>query len=122
MRYILSATVAVTVLWCIAARAEGDAEKGKTVFNKCGICHSAKEGVNMLGPSLYGIVGRHSAAAAGFSYSPAMQELNIDWTPENLDRYITDPHAMVPKTKMIFPGLKSEADRANLIAYLQTLK
>jgi cytochrome c len=123
MRHALGAVLAGAVLWCgAAAHAEGDADKGKVVFSKCGICHSPKQGVNMVGPSLFGIVGRHSATVPNFNYSPAMQELNIDWTPETLDRYVTDPHAMVPKTKMIFPGLKSETDRENLIAYLQTLK
>ena len=123
MRHVLGAVLAGVVLWCgAAAHAEGDADKGKVVFSKCGICHSPKEGVNMVGPSLFGVVGRHSATAPNFSYSPAMQEVNVDWTPETLDRYLTDPRAMVPKTRMIFPGLKSETDRQNLIAYLQTLK
>jgi cytochrome c len=110
---------------CVAASpafAAGDPAAGKVVFAKCGICHSADAGVNKIGPSLHGIVGRQSATIPNFSYSPAMQNAHKVWTEEQLDVYITDPRATVPNTKMIFPGLKSETDRQNLIAYLATLK
>jgi cytochrome c len=105
-----------------AARADGDAAAGKAVFNKCAACHSPAQGVNKIGPSLFGVVGRHSASIADFSYSPAMKATNWDWTPEQLNKYLVDPRGVVPGTKMIFPGLKSDADRANVIAYLATLK
>ncbi len=104
------------------ARAEGDAAAGKIVFNKCAICHSPLQGVNKIGPSQFGIIGRHSAAIPNFAYSEAMKATNWDWTPEQLDKYLTEPRVVVPGTKMIFPGLKEEADRANVIAYLDTLK
>jgi cytochrome c len=112
-------------LCCVAASpafAAGDPAAGKVVFAKCGICHSADAGVNKIGPSLHGIVGRQSATIPNFSYSPAMQNAHKVWTEEQLDVYITDPRATVPNTKMIFPGIKSETDRQNLIAYLATLK
>ncbi len=105
-----------------AAHAEGDAAAGKSVFNKCGACHSPAQGVNKIGPSLFGIVGRHSGSLPDYSYSEAMKASNWDWTPEQLDKYLVDPRAVVVGTKMIFPGLKSDTDRANVIAYLATLK
>ena len=104
-----------------AAWADGDAAAGKIVFNKCAICHSPEAGVNKVGPSLHGIVGRHSASLATYNYSPAMKATNWDWTEEKLNTYLVNPRAVVVGTKMIFPGLPSETDRANVIAYLKTL-
>ena len=104
------------------ARAEGDPALGKTQFGKCAACHSAKSGENKIGPSLYGIVGRPSHSMEGFSYSEAMKAYNVTWTNEELNKYLTDPRGVVVGTKMIFIGLKKDEDRANLIAYLDTLK
>jgi cytochrome c len=104
------------------AFAAGDPAAGKVVFAKCAICHSPDAGVNKISPSLHGIVGRQSVSVPNFSYSPAMQNAHKVWDEKQLDVYITDPRADVPGTKMIFPGIKSETDRQNLIAYLATLK
>jgi cytochrome c len=105
------------------ASAAGDPAAGKTVFQQnCAICHSPDAGVNKIGPSLHGVVGRKSGSVANFSYSPAMKAADKTWDPQTLDAYIADPRKMVPGTKMIFPGLKSETERQNLIAYLDTLK
>jgi cytochrome c len=105
-----------------AALAAGDAAAGKVLFMKCAICHSPDAGVNKIGPSLHGVVGRHSASIPNFTYSPAMQSANKVWDEAELDTYLTNPSALVPGTKMIFPGFKSETDRQNIIAYLATLK
>jgi len=123
MKKALYAAAALAAL-CLAgtARADGDAAAGKTVFNKCAICHSPAQGRNMVGPSLFGVVGRKSASVPGFSYSAAMKGVDKTWDPATLDAYLTDPKAMVPGTKMIFPGLKNPDDRKNVIAYLETLK
>ena len=102
--------------------AAADIEAGKTIFKKCALCHTAEFGKNKIGPSLFGIVGRPSASLANYNYSDAMKSFKHTWTPEELDTYLTDPHAVVPGTKMIFPGLKDKTDRGNLIAYLETLK
>jgi len=104
------------------ARAEGDAAAGKAAFNKCGVCHSVKAGENKVGPSLAGIVGRPSHSIETFNYSPAMKGYDVTWDEPTLDKYLIDPRASVPNTKMIFPGLKNETERRNLIAYLATLK
>ncbi len=120
MRHFLA--IAAVVLLPFAAHAEGDAAAGKTVFSQCAICHSAKQGENKIGPSLYGVVGRPSHSEPGFTYSDAMKGYDVTWTEAELDKYLVDPRKVVVGTKMIFPGIKDDAKRANLIAYLATLK
>ena len=125
MRLGLMAVLAVAgsaALAVDAANAEGDPAAGKDVFKKCAVCHSPEKGVNKIGPSLFGIVGSKSAEVDGYTFSKAMQDANKTWDDATLDTYLTNPREVVPGTKMIFPGLKSEADRANVIAYLATLK
>lgn len=98
----------------------GDATKGKAVFARCMACHSVDPGVNRLGPSLAGVMGRTSGTVPGFAYSPAMKNAKIRWDAKSLDAYLTKPMAKVPGTKMVFAGLPNPGDRANLIAYLAT--
>lgn len=101
---------------------DGDAEAGKTVFNRqCAVCHSVQAGQNKLGPSLAGVIGRHSAEVPGFNYSPAMREANRSWDAETLNDYLADPRGKVPGTRMIFPGLRDPRQRADVIAYLATI-
>jgi cytochrome c len=114
---------ALSLLIVGRASAAGDPAAGKAVFTQnCAICHSPDAGVNKIGPSLHGVVGRHSASVPNFEYSPAMKATDKTWTPEELNTYLADPMKVVPGTKMIFPGLKSETERQNAIAYLETLK
>jgi cytochrome c len=113
---------AATAMAQAQAPAGGDAAAGEKVFNQCKACHSAKAGENKIGPSLHGVVGRKAGSVEGFNYSPAMKGANMTWTPENLDKYLADPKATVPGNKMAFPGLKNEADRQNVIAYLSQQK
>ncbi len=105
------------------AAAAGDPAAGKQVFQTvCSICHSPQQGRNMVGPSLFGVVGRNSATAAGYNYSPSFKVLGVTWDEATLDKYLTGPRVMVPGTKMTYAGLKDDTKRANLIAYLATLK
>lgn len=104
------------------AFAAGDVEAGKKVFTKCSVCHAPVEGQNKLGPSLWGVVGRHSASLPNYNYSAAMKAANKTWDEASLDEYLTAPQKVVKGTKMAFPGLSSADDRANVIAYLATLK
>ncbi|MEO1045549.1 MAG: cytochrome c family protein [Pseudomonadota bacterium] len=97
----------------------GDAAAGKVVFSQCRTCHEVKEGVNKVGPSLAGIVGRQAGSVEGFSYSTANANSGITWTEDVLFEYLKDPRGYLPGTKMIFNGLPNDQDRANVIAYLK---
>jgi cytochrome c len=97
----------------------GDPDKGKSVFNKCMACHSIKAGENRVGPSLNGVIGRAAGSVAGFNYSPANKNSGITWTQQKIFDYLLKPTAMVPGTKMVFVGLPSAQDRADVIAYLK---
>ena len=103
--------------------ASADATKGQAVFKACQACHDgSKGGPNKVGPNLWGVVGRMHGSHEGFSYSEAMASLkDKPWTYEALNAFITSPKTAVPGTKMAYGGLKKDADRANLLAYLQTL-
>jgi cytochrome c len=102
--------------------AAGDPVHGAVVFKQCLTCHTNEQGKNKIGPSLWGIVGRHSASIEGFAYSTAMKNADKTWDEATLNTYLTKPQAMVPGTKMTFVGLPKEQDRADVIAYLKTLK
>ncbi|HWK46309.1 MAG TPA: cytochrome c family protein [Stellaceae bacterium] len=117
----VAATAAIFTMGSALAQ-EGDPDAGKEIFKKCALCHAPDAGVNKIGPSLHGIVGRHSGSIENFSYSVAMKAFDKTWDEPQLNTYLTDPRAVVPGTKMIFPGLKDEKDRQNVIAYLSTLK
>ena len=104
------------------AYADGDPVLGKSVFNKCAVCHTIDPAKKGVGPTLFGVVGRQSATVEGYSYSTAMKAANKTWDAATLDVYLTDPKAMVPGTKMTFAGLPKPEDRANVIAYLATIK
>lgn len=99
-----------------------DVEAGKTAFKKCALCHTTEVGKNKVGPSLFGIVGRKSANLDGYNYSEAMKKFDHTWDAQTLDSYLADPRAVVPGTKMIYPGIKDKAERDDVIAYLETLK
>jgi nitrite reductase (NO-forming) len=88
------------------------------VFRKCQACHSLDAGKNTIGPSMAGIIGRKAGTAPGFLYSPAMKGAEISWTPQTLAAYLTDPQKTIPGNRMPFPGLKSEHDRDDVIAFL----
>jgi nitrite reductase (NO-forming) len=95
----------------------GDAAAGRLVFRKCQACHSMEPGKTILGPSLAGILGRKAGSDPGYSYSPAMKQANIVWDAKSLDAYLSDPQKFVPGNKMPFPGLKTDNDRADVIAF-----
>jgi nitrite reductase (NO-forming) len=97
--------------------AGGDAAAGRLVFRKCQACHSMEPGKTILGPSLAGIMGRKAGSDPGYNYSPAMKHANIVWDAKTLDAYLSDPQKLVPGNKMPFPGLKTDHDRADVIAY-----
>ncbi len=101
--------------------ASADVGKGAKVFGKCKACHKLEDGVNSTGPSLYDVVNRTVGTEEGFAYSGALVAVAQTWSPENLDHFLENPKGFAPGTKMSFSGLKKIEDRANLIAYLDTL-
>lgn len=101
--------------------ATADAAAGEKTFGKCKSCHNV-EGKNGTGPHLNGVVGRNRASADGFTYSEAMAAKHDPWTPEEIFAFIKAPKEYVPGTKMGFAGLANPQDRANVIAYLSSLK
>jgi len=101
--------------------ASADVGKGERVFGKCKACHQLADGANGTGPHLYAVVGRAVAAADGFGYSGALSEATDAWTPEALNGFLENPKSYAPGTSMGFAGLKKPEDRANVIAYLETI-
>lgn len=118
---LCAATALMTFAVCSPTHA-ADVEAGKKVFGKCATCHSTDPGVTRVGPSLFGVVGRKAGTEPGYQYSTAMKDYGVTWEPKTLDTYLVAPMQVVKGTKMTFPGLKDETDRANVIAYLETLK
>lgn len=112
----------VTVASAQAQDLTGDPENGEKVFRKCKACHMVGEDAkNRVGPILNGIVGREAAAVEDFKYSDAMKaaaEEGLVWTPEDLAAFLEKPKEFIDGTKMTFAGLRDEADRADVIAYL----
>ncbi len=102
--------------------AAADAAAGEKVFAKCKSCHKI-DGGDATGPHLNGVVDRPKASIAGFGYSEALKAMAGDsWTPENMFHFLHSPKEYAPGTKMSFAGLPKAEDRANVIAYLATLK
>lgn len=126
MQNILKIAVATVALASFAttAHAEGDPAKGEKVFKKCKICHAVGEGAKKkVGPPLNNIIDAKAGAQEGFKYSKSIVELGeggLVWSEEQLDAYLEKPKKVVPKGKMVFPGLKKESDRADVIAYIKT--
>ncbi len=104
----------------LALMVDADTVAGERSFRKCQACHTANDGgANKIGPNLYGVVGRPLATEAGFAYSGALTEKGGNWGYEDLDAFLTKPAKAIPGTKMSFPGIKTEGERANIIAYLR---
>ncbi|WP_257539032.1 cytochrome c family protein [Sphingobium sp. CFD-1] len=102
--------------------AQADVAAGEKVFAKCAACHTVNQGgANGIGPNLYGTVGEEIGhGKAGFAFSDALKSKGGTWTFEAMDHWLTSPREFAPGTKMTFAGLGNPADRANLIAWLNT--
>ncbi|WEK45704.1 MAG: c-type cytochrome [Candidatus Andeanibacterium colombiense] len=91
-------------------------------FAICSACHSVNKGENGIGPSLHAIYGTKAGEVAGFEFSPELLKAGLTWDDATLDKWLANPQALVPGTKMSFGGLPDAAQRKEVIEYLKTLK
>lgn len=105
-----------------ALLASASPDRGAQVAKQCQACHNFEEGQGpKVGPDLYGVVGRPVASVPGFSYSAALKKLGGTWTFDALNKWLTKPSADAPGTAMTFAGLSNPKQRADVIAFLDTL-
>lgn len=121
---LLASTVTALLFSSAASMAAGNPAEGEKIFKRsCSACHIAtKDGPKRLGPSLFGVAGRKAGSVEGFRYSEANKNSGVTWTPDVLDKYLIDPKKYIPGTSMAFAGVKKDDERANVVAYLETLK
>ena len=99
----------------------GDMAHGEKVFKKCSACHMiVSDGKNMIGPNLWGVIGRTAGSVNDYKYSKAMVAYGKEWTFEEMNSYLIKPQAYVKGTKMAFAGLRKEKDRASVILYMNS--
>ena len=120
MKLMSFSLAGAALLASVSASVAQDAAAGEKVFAKCKICHQIGEGAkDMVGPVLNGVVGRKAGTYPGYHYSDANKNSGITWDEAELKKYLKNPQGVVPGTKMVFPGLQSEQDIDNVIAYLK---
>ncbi len=101
--------------------AAGDMAHGEKVFKKCSACHMiVSDGKNMIGPNLWGVIGRTAGSVSDYKYSKAMIAYGKEWTFEEMNAYLIKPQAYIKGTKMAFAGLRKEKDRASVILYMNS--
>jgi cytochrome c len=116
-RLVWLLTLAVLLMPRPAAAA--DAAAGKTVFDRCKICHAIEAGQpSPVGPNLHGIFGRKAGTFDDFAYSEAMKQSGIVWNDKTLTEYLRNPREFIPGNKMAFPGITDDKTIADLLAYL----
>ena len=99
----------------------GDMAHGEKVFKKCSACHMiVSDGKNMIGPNLWGVIGRTAGSVNDYKYSKAMVAYGKEWTFEEMNAYLIKPQAYIKGTKMAFAGLRKEKDRASVIVYMNS--
>lgn len=111
--------IALNVTDASGAQLSGDTERGRRIFAQCATCHSIEAGVNRVGPSLHGIIGRRAGTVSGFRYSDANRSSGITWSEQELFEYLENPRGKIPGTIMAFVGLRAPQQRADVIAYLR---
>lgn len=124
-RILTTSVICISALaFASTANATGNSAAGQSVFQgKCSVCHvtiaSKRSGI---GPNLAGIVGRQAGTLPGYSYSNAMKNAHITWTPAQLQAYLAAPGALVRGNKMPFAGIHNAQQLSEVVAYLGTLK
>lgn len=102
--------------------AKADLAKGEKLFKKCAACHGIeKGGADKIGPNLFAVVGKNKAFSSTFKYSNGLKTKGGKWTVEDLNQWLTKPKDYISDTKMSFPGLKKDTERADVIAYLKSV-
>jgi cytochrome c len=129
LKTVLAAAAALLALGGPAAAQQlkigtltGDPVRGQAAFAPCRACHVTQAGVNRVGPSLHGIIGRRAGTVPGFNYSAANKNSGVTWTPQVMFTYLENPRQFMPGTKMAYAGLKDPQKRADVIAWLATQK
>jgi len=121
-RLAVSAVVAVAAALPFDVTRAAEEPQAPDAFEVCTSCHSYQQNEPALeGPPLWGVVGRATASVEGFEYSPALQALGGTWDRARLDRFLTNPKALVPGTKMKMGGLPEAAERAEVLDFLERL-
>lgn len=112
------------VLLVASPAVAADAGQGAKVFaSQCAMCHARTAGAHSgIGPDLFGIEGRKAGSYPGYSYSPAMKSAGFAWTGAQIDKYLANPQQVVHGNKMPYAGVHDAAQRADVVAYLETLK
>ncbi|HEY1361595.1 MAG TPA: cytochrome c family protein [Xanthobacteraceae bacterium] len=102
--------------------ANADVGRGESAAKKCAACHTFNKGGRpLVGPNLWGVVGRPKASESGFNYSAAIKAKGGNWTIDEINKFITNPRADIPGTNMTFAGVPRASERADIIAYLNSL-
>ena len=100
--------------------ANADVDRGQTLYFQCRACHTVEQdGVNKVGPKLWGMFGRQAGTVPGYAYSDAVKNSGVVWTPETVNTWLEQPADYLPGNIMVFIGVPKPQERANLIAYLQ---
>ena len=104
--------------------AKADPKKGQQLTAVCQACHTfEKGGPNRIGPNLWGIATEGMAEVPNYQFSAAMEAHKGEkWTAEELNEWLYNPQHLMPGTKMTFAGFPKAENRADVIAYLETLK
>ncbi len=117
-----AATGAAAASPMVAMVAAADPADGQRAFRQCAACHTVDQGgQNRVGPNLWGTFGADVGQHEGFNYSDALLAIGGIWTVETLNAYLENPRGYAPGNRMAFAGLRSEEDRAAVIAYLRSL-
>jgi cytochrome c len=124
LRSVLPGLICGGLLLAASSASAADAAQGRQTFaQQCAICHTAsKGGSTLVGPNLFGVVGRHAGAMAGFAYSPAIKGSGLTWTDATLSAFLQGPAKMLPGVRMPFAGLKNPTQLNDVVAYLNTLR
>lgn len=101
--------------------ASADIGRGERAWASCRACHALEDGVNGVGPHMYGIVGREKASVAGFNYSNALASMDGVWDVDALNAFLLRPSDYAPGNRMSFAGISRDQQRADLILFLQSI-